>query len=93
MRARRLNGIHFRRQQVIRGFLVDFYCHAAGLAIEIDGEAHRNQFEYDQARDGHLKEVGVRVIRFKNEDVLLHIDPVLSSIVQACKPPVLDTKD
>ena len=93
LRARRFNGIHFRRQQVIRGFIVDFYWHAAGLAIEVDGDTHRNQWEYDQARDHRLSEVGVRVIRFQNEDVLLRIDTVLSSILAVCRLPRLDDED
>jgi very-short-patch-repair endonuclease len=81
LRGRRLHGFHFRRQQVIHGFIVDFYCHAAALAIEVDGDAHRNQLEYDQAREQTLTEVGVRVIRFQNEDVLQQIETVISSIL------------
>lgn len=48
LRANRLDGFHFRRQQVIAGFIVDFYCHPAGLAIELDGPVHANQVEYDR---------------------------------------------
>jgi very-short-patch-repair endonuclease len=93
LRARRLGGIHFRRQQVIRGFIVDFYCHAAGLAIEIDGDGHRNQTDYDQARDHRLSEIDVRVIRFQNEDVLVRIDAVVSSILEACLFPRLPAEN
>ena len=37
LRRNQLGGYHFRRQQVISGFIVDFYCHRAAVAIEIDG--------------------------------------------------------
>jgi very-short-patch-repair endonuclease len=51
LRNNRLNGLHFRRQQIIDGFIVDFYCHAARVVIEVDGEVHQNQREYDDERD------------------------------------------
>ena len=42
LRGNRL-GVHFRRQQIIAGFIVDFYCHRAGLVVELDGSVHANQ--------------------------------------------------
>ena len=47
LRGNRVDGVHFRRQQIIDGFIVDFYCHAAGLVIEIDGQIHAHQVGYD----------------------------------------------
>ena len=60
LRAGRLPGLHFRRQQVIDGFIVDFYCHSAGLVIELDGAVHHrsDQKEYDQQRDEALQQHG-----------------------------------
>ena len=46
LRANKL-GVHFRRQQVIAGFIVDFYCHKAGLVVEVDGDIHDLQKEED----------------------------------------------
>lgn len=43
LRRNGLNGLHFRRQQVIDGYIVDFYCHSANLIIEVDGEVHQYQ--------------------------------------------------
>ncbi|WP_292738042.1 DUF559 domain-containing protein [Nostoc sp. JL31] len=40
LRANRLNGLHFRRQQIINGFIADFYCHSTALVIEVDGKIH-----------------------------------------------------
>ena len=47
LRANKL-GVHFRRQQIIAGFIVDFYCHKAGLVIEVDGDIHDFQKEEDE---------------------------------------------
>ena len=63
VRANKL-GVHFRRQQVIQGFIVDFYCHQAGLVIEVDGDVHDLQKEEDERREKVLSEMGLRVVRF-----------------------------
>jgi very-short-patch-repair endonuclease len=47
LRNNRLDGFHFRRQQVIDGYITDFYCHAAALAVETDGSVHDRQPGYD----------------------------------------------
>ena len=62
-------GVHFRRQQIIAGFIVDFYCHKAGLVIEVDGDVHDLQKEEDARREKVLREMGLRVVRFRNEEV------------------------
>ena len=53
-------GVHFRRQQIIVGFIVDFYCHKAELVIELDGDIHDLQQEEDARRDKVLREMGLR---------------------------------
>ena len=85
LRAHRVDGWHFRRQQVIAGYIVDFYCHAAALVIEVDGAVHDSQAEYDQERDQVLQQLGLRVMRFKNPDVLEDLDSVLERIRHACR--------
>ncbi len=82
--ANRLHGLHFRRQQIIDGFIVDFYCHAASLVIEIDGKIHEEQIEYDLERDKVLTARGLRLLRFKNEEVIHEIEQVLVKIYQKC---------
>ena len=62
-------GVHFRRQQVIAGFIVDFYCHKAGLVIEVDGDIHDLQQDEDARREKVLSEMGLRIVRFRNEEV------------------------
>jgi very-short-patch-repair endonuclease len=69
LRDNRLQGFHFRRQQVILGFITDFYCHEARLAIEVDGDVHAKQHQYDFERDNVLESNGINVLRISNEDV------------------------
>ena len=85
LRANKLCGWHFRRRQVIGGFIVDFYCHAAGLAVELDGEVHDTQAEYDTERDQILTAQGLRVPRFKNQDVFENLESVLQTILLECE--------
>jgi len=85
LRRSQLAGLHFRRQQVIKGFIVDFYCDSAGLAIEVDGEAHSERQEYDVERDAILAQYGVLVIRFENHRVRDDIEMVLAQIVSVAK--------
>ncbi|BAY42939.1 hypothetical protein SAMD00079811_05170 [Scytonema sp. HK-05] len=84
LRANRLNGFHFRRQQIIDGFIADFYCHAAALVIELDGEIHEQQVEYDAERDKVLSARGLRLLRINNEEVRQELDKVLMRISKAC---------
>jgi len=78
LRNNKLDGFHFRRQQVIDGFIVDFYCHTAGLTVEVDGDAH--DMLYDMDRDLILRQRGIRVIRFRNEQIFDEMERVLSAI-------------
>ncbi|BAY18291.1 hypothetical protein NIES21_41350 [Anabaenopsis circularis NIES-21] len=84
LRGIRLNGLHFRRQKIIDGFIADFYCHAARLVIEVDGKIHEQQTEYDTERDKVLLARGLRLLRIKNEEVKQELDHVLMLICQAC---------
>ena len=75
-------GVHFRRQQVIAGFIVDFYCHKAGLVIELDGSVHGGdeQKGNDAEQDKVLGKMGLRIVRFMNEDVIKNSPKVLRRI-------------
>ncbi|MDH3456673.1 MAG: endonuclease domain-containing protein [Gemmatimonadota bacterium] len=71
VRDRRLLGLKFRRQHVIRGFIVDFYCAELRLVVEIDGAIHTHprQAEYDEWRTTVLEADGYHVLRIPNEAV------------------------
>jgi very-short-patch-repair endonuclease len=82
LRRNGLDGFHFRRQQVMEGFIVDFYCDAAKLAIELDGTVHEEQWQYDQSRDKCISRRGVRILRFSNE-AMRDSEAVIESIRKA----------
>jgi very-short-patch-repair endonuclease len=73
-------GVHFRRQQVIVGFIVDFYCHKAGLVVEVDGDVHDLQQEEDARREKVLREMGLWIIRFRNEEVMKNLSAVVGNV-------------
>jgi len=85
LKGNRLNGLHFRRQQVVHGFFPDFYCHQHELIVELDGGIHEFQKEYDAEREAYLKSLGFRIIRFTNEEVTKNLKGVLQKIVEECK--------
>ncbi len=76
-------GVNFRRQQVIDGFIVDFYCHCKALVVEVDGAVHDP--DYDAERDRILAERGLTTLRFTNEQVRDNIGLVLYQVRQHLK--------
>jgi 5-methyltetrahydrofolate--homocysteine methyltransferase len=76
----------FRRQHPVDKFIADFVCIEAKLIIEVDGEIHSTQKEYDNARTYILNDIGYRVIRFSNKDVLNNFLIVLEKIKEELKP-------
>ena len=81
VRSRKFLGKKFNRQFVIeheeilgekRFFIADFHCHDYKLLIELDGEIHKSQVEYDQIRESKLRDMGFTVVRFENKVVLDH---------------------
>ena len=79
LRANKL-GVHFRRQQIIAGFIVDFYCHKAALVVEVDGKIHDFQQEEDARREKVLREMGLSIVRFRNENVIQDLPMVVEKI-------------
>jgi very-short-patch-repair endonuclease len=71
LRGRRLAGLKFRRQCLVAGFIVDFYCAELRLVLEIDGAAHERpeRREYDRQRTATIERSGLRVLRIGNADV------------------------
>ena len=85
LRTDQLDGLHFRRQQVLDGYIADFYCHAANLVIEVDGEIHASQQDYDTERDAYLIASGMHVLRFPNNRVMHDLPACLSEIRDAAR--------
>jgi len=80
IRAGKIDGAIFRRQHIIKGFIVDFYCPSKKVAIELDGAIHLKQKEADKERQKLLECIGIRVLRFKNEEVLVNKRKALNRI-------------
>jgi very-short-patch-repair endonuclease len=82
LRNRRLLGFKFRRQHQIGNYVVDFYCDKAKLVIECDGRIHSRAqtWHHDQNREAYMSALGLRTLRFRNEEVLNETERVLSAI-------------
>lgn len=82
IRKKQIGGVQFYRQKPILDFIVDFYWPAAGLVIEVDGSQHfePEHQHRDAQRDQRLGEIGIRVLRFDNAQVLLELDAVVETI-------------
>jgi very-short-patch-repair endonuclease len=98
LRNRQLHGFKFRRQHPIGGYILDFYCHEANLAVELDGGGHReeNQAKRDRERTEYLESKGLRVIRFWNDQVLEQTEAVLGKILESLTDtltPTLSSSD
>ncbi|MFC4525435.1 endonuclease domain-containing protein [Dyella halodurans] len=87
LRNRHLQGWKFRRQNEIDQYIVDFVCPDAALIVELDGGQHGEQVAYDEARTRKLQNMGYRVLRFWNNDVLKNLDSVLEVIMEALASP------
>ncbi len=89
LRNRQLNGFKFYRQRPIfysyyrrpLFFIADFYCPKAKLVIELDGKIHELSKEYDEQRDTIISNLGIKILRFKNDE-LNNTNEILKIILQ-----------
>lgn len=82
LRRSQLGGLKFRRQHVVGPFIVDFYCPAKRLVVEVDGESHVGRGEEDAKRDAFLRLRGMTVLHVTNDDVLHDLDAVCEAILR-----------
>ena len=85
LQNKQFTDLKFTRQKPLDEYIVDFYCSELMLAIEIDGDSHAEQVEYDHERTLKLNQLGVEVIRYTNQDVLSSIDGVCSDLQKKIK--------
>lgn len=83
LKSLQLNGIHFRRQHPIGGFVVDFCAPRKKLIIELDGSQHLEQEDQDLNRTTWLESKGYKVLRFWNDDVTNNLNGVYLTILEA----------
>src|SRR5438270_11370335 len=93
LRDRRFGDQKFRRQYPVGRYVLDFYCHALKLAIELDGSPHEFRSEYDERRTAELRGYGITVVRFANDDlradpdIVAGPDPVPNPLCPGGRPP------
>lgn len=82
LRDRKISNQKFRRQHPVGPFFVDFYCHEALLVIEVDGDVHliKEVKDRDEERQEYIENLGLRVLRFTNAEVLDEPDRVVIEI-------------
>ena len=82
LKDRQIEGVRFRRQHSLKNFIPDFYGHQVKLAIELDGGYHNEMVQklYDNDKDDILRNSGLTVLRYSNEEVIFEIEKVLNSI-------------
>jgi len=84
LRAKRFEGIKFRRQEPIEKFVVDFVSFESRVIIELDGSQHAENTLEDLERDIELERNGFTVLRFWNNEILENLEGVLEAIREAC---------
>ncbi len=83
LKGNQLDGIAFRCQHPLGPYIVDFYCHAARLVIEIDGTTHQgDQLQHDHQRDAWMRARGIKVLRVPAREVLKNLAGVHATIRQ-----------
>ena len=82
-----IHGINnpFSEIAVIQGFVVDFCCHKAALVVEVDGDVHDLQQEEDARREKVLSELGLKMVRFRNDEVVKNLSAVVGKIKELIK--------
>ena len=82
LKGGQVNGLRFIRQKPIGDFIVDFYCKEVGLVIEVDGLSHQYNevMDMDERKQSYLESIGLKVIRFEDEDVIRDMPNVIRVI-------------
>ncbi len=75
---KQLSGYKFTKQKIIFNYILDFYCSELLLAVEIDGDTH--DIEYDKVRDNFTTSIGIKTLRFGNQDALTNLDGIEQSL-------------
>ena len=83
LKGKQLHGYKFRRQHSIGNYIVDFYCPELKLVMEFDGGQHADEhnIRYDEERTNYLNSLGIKVLRYWNNDIYEHIDGVIEDII------------
>ena len=93
LRRKQILGVQFNRQKPVAGFIVDFYCAAANLVIELDGSQHAEPEQHikDKDRNQKLKALGLEVLRFNNHQVLTELAAVMDVVFEVVEKKIPPT--
>lgn len=84
LRSKQLEGLKFKRQVPLDGYILDFVCFEARLIVEVDGGQH-SESQSDAVRDRHFEAAGFRVLRCWNDEVLKNLDGVCLAILREAR--------
>ncbi|MCR4959748.1 MAG: DUF559 domain-containing protein [Prevotella sp.] len=82
LKGRQCGGYKFRRQQGIGPYILDFYCPKLKLCVELDGSSHEHKYDYDEERTAFLAKQGIRVVRYRNEQVYCNPQWIVEDILR-----------
>jgi very-short-patch-repair endonuclease len=85
LKGKKILGYQFTRQKPIKNYIVDFYCSRLKLAIEIDGESHKNKEGYDNLRQKNVEKSGISFLRFYDDEIKKNMNGVLMAINEFIK--------
>ena len=85
LKSKQFENYKFLRQKPLDNFITDFYCAELMLVIEIDGDSHAMQEEYDILRSEKLDAYGIKVIRYANDDIISNIEGVYKDLKERVK--------
>ena len=90
LRDRQVAGLKFRRQHPVKPYILDFCCLERRLAVEVDGDVHDWSWGEDEIRTAYLEELGYRVLRSRNEEILHNLAAVVAGIIHTAHSSHLD---
>jgi very-short-patch-repair endonuclease len=87
LRSRQVENCKFRRQYSVDYYVLDFYGPEVKLAIELDGESHDSDkaIAADQVRQAAIAALGIRFLRFTNQEVYAHLDALIERIAETVR--------
>ena len=92
LKFRRQHPIEFKYENQKRFFIADFYCFEIKLVVEIDGGIHETQKDYDELRTLIINELGIKVVRFSNEEVMNNIEKVKKDLTFSLRSDLLELR-
>ena len=90
IRKKQVKDYQFYRQRIIGNYIVDFYCPKAGLIVELDGGQHYHpeDLKKDTLRDDYMESLGLKILRFSNNEIFGNLDAVMEKICACLNPPL-----